>query len=125
MPSQRQLRVGELLRHALAEILTREDVDDPDLRGVTVTVSEVAVGADLRRATAFVMPLGGGRANEVVAALNRARGFLRGRIGRQVELKYVPELDFALDTSFGHSDAVRELLASPPVRRDLGADSEG
>jgi ribosome-binding factor A len=119
-PSQRQLRVGELVRHALAEILSRGEVRDPDLAGVTVTVPEVRLTPDLKRATAFVMPLGGGKPEQVAAALERNRRFLRGALARRVELRFAPELHFRVDTSFEQGSRIDALLSSPEVQRDLG-----
>jgi ribosome-binding factor A len=124
-PSQRQLRVGELVRHALAEILARGEVRDPELAGVTVTVPEVRLTPDLKRATAFVMPLGGSRPEQVVAALERNRRYLRGAVARRVELKYAPELHFRVDTSFEQGARIDALLSLPEVRRDLGARRDG
>jgi ribosome-binding factor A len=118
-PSQRQLRVGELVRHALAEILSRGEVRDPELAGVTVTVPEVRLTPDLKRATAFVMPLGGGKPEQIASALERNRRFLRGAVARRVELKYAPELHFRVDTSFEQGSRIDALLGSPEVRRDL------
>jgi ribosome-binding factor A len=118
-PSQRQLRVGEVLRHALAELLARDEIRDPALDGVTVTVSEVSVSPDLKHAKAFVVPLGGGNQEQVVAALNRAGKFVRGRLGHAVQLKFTPQISFASDTSFAYSDRIGALFASPEVRRDL------
>lgn len=118
--SQRQLRVGELVRHALADILARGEVRDPDLDGVTVTVPEVRLSADLKRATAYVMPLGGGAPEKVAAALERCRRFLRGAVARRVNLKFAPELHFRVDNSFEAGSRIDELLKSPAVRRDLG-----
>ena len=119
-PSIRLLRVGETLRHALSDILVREEVDDPDLAGVSVTVTEVRPSPDLRHATVFVQPLGGQQADDVVAALNRHAAFVRGHLGRQVRLKYLPALKFKLDESFGEADRIEKLLASDRVKRDLG-----
>ena len=118
-PSQRQLRVGELIRRALSDILMRGDVHDPDLDGISVTVSEVRTSPDLKVATAFVLPLGGGQADVVLAALRRARGELRRQINRQVDLKFSPELRFVLDESFDRMDETRALLSNDRVRRDL------
>lgn len=115
--SQRQLRVGELLRHALSEVLERDSVRDPDLAGVSVTVSEVRVSADLRNATAYVMPLGGAADCEtVVAALRRAAPFLRHGVAGRISLKYVPTLTFEPDTSFDYAGRIDTLLKSahPP-----------
>lgn len=109
-PGQRQLRVGEELRHILAEVLGREELRDPVMQGVSVTVSEVRVSPDLRRATAFVMPLGGGDVGEIIAALNRAAAFLRGRMSRMVNLKYAPSLVFEADTAFDEASKIDALL---------------
>lgn len=119
-PSQRQLRVGELLRHALAEILQRGEVHDPVLDGVVVTVPEVRMTPDLKQATVFVMPLGGKDADAVVAAFERNKRFLRGEIAHRVALRYAPELHFRLDTSFEEGARVDALLRSPKVKKDLG-----
>ena len=118
-PSQRQLRVGEEIRHALVRILTRGDVHDPLVRTANVTVTQVEVSPDLQNATAFVVPLGGGQTDEIVRALNRAAGFLRGQLGREIHLRYTPRLGFAADRSFDRADEVERLLHSPRVRRDL------
>jgi ribosome-binding factor A len=118
-PSQRQLRVGELVRHALAEILSRGEVRDPELAGVAVTVPEVRLTPDLKRATAFVMPLGGAAPERVATALERNRRFLRGAVARRVDLKFAPELHFRVDTSFERGARIDALLSSPEVQRDL------
>ncbi len=119
-PSQRQLRVGELLRHALAELFTRGDLRDPDLFDVTITVAEVSLGPDLKNATAFVMPLGGGGdAQKVVSALNKSKKFIRGQVGRQVFLKHMPNISFELDRSFDYSEKIGALLTTPHVSQDL------
>ncbi len=123
-PSQRQLRVGEELRHALAWILERGDIRDPGLGGVAVTVTEVRVSPDLRNATAFVMPLGGGESEDVVAALNRAAPFLRRKIGKAVKLKYLPGLNFIADRSFDQAGRIDDLLKDPSVARDLALENE-
>jgi ribosome-binding factor A len=117
-PSQRQLRVGELVRHALSEILQRGDVHDPALEGIVVTVPEVRMSPDLRLATVYVMPLGGQGSDQVLAAFDRNRRFLRGEVAHRVDLRYAPELRFRLDTSFEESERVDALLRSPEVRRD-------
>jgi ribosome-binding factor A len=119
-PSQRQLRVGELLRHALAEILQRGDVPDPVLAKAVITVSEVRAAPDLKLATAYVMPLGGKNAEGVVAALEKNKKFLRGELARRVELRSVPELRFRVDTSFETGAKMDALLDAPEVRRDVG-----
>ncbi len=123
-PSQRQLRAGELVRHALAEILREEELQDPALQAVSVTVTEVRMSPDLRHAVCFVEPLGGGHAAEVVDGLNRVARFLRGRLGRQVELKFTPDLKFVHDPSFDEAARMNRLFASPEVRRDLSAPSQ-
>jgi ribosome-binding factor A len=121
-PSQRQLRVGELIRHALAEILQRGDVHDPALEGTVVTVPEVRMSPDLKLATAFVMPLGGKGSDEIVAALDRNKRYLRGEIAHRVDLRFAPELRFRIDTSFAEGERVDALLRSPEVRRDTDKD---
>lgn len=118
-PSQRQLRVGELLRHALAELFARGDLRDPDLIDATITVAEVTIGADLKSATAYVMPLGGGDAQAVTDALNRSRKYIRGQIARQVTLKFIPDISFELDRTFDYSDKIDSLLHTPHVSQDL------
>jgi ribosome-binding factor A len=123
-PSQRQLRVGELIRHTLAEMLARGEVRDPDLEGLVVTVTEVRPSPDLRVATVYVMPLGGVGGDLALAALGRAAPYLRGRIAREVELRFAPELRFALDTTFDEATRIEKLLRSPPVARDLGERDE-
>jgi len=117
-PSQRQLRVGELVRHALSEILQRGEVHDPDLEATLVTVPEVRMSPDLRLATAYVMPLGGKGTDTVLAALDRNRKFFRGEVAHRVDLRYAPDLRFRLDTSFEEGERVDALLRSPEVRRD-------
>jgi ribosome-binding factor A len=125
LPSQRQLRAGEIVRHALAEIIAREDFRDPDLADVLVTVGEVRCSPDLKHANVFVTPLGDdteeGRA-KLAAALNRASAFLRGRLGREIELKFTPVLNFIADKSYDEATAIDRLLADPRVRRDLGSE---
>ncbi len=121
-PSQRQLRVGEELRHALAWILERGEVRDPDLKGVSVTVTEVRVSPDLRKATVFVIPLGGGETEAVVTGLTRARPFLRRKVANAVRLKFVPDITFRADTSFDEARRIDTLLRDPAVARDLGED---
>ena len=125
MPSQRQLRAGELIRHALTDILSREAFRDPDLEQVMITVGEVRCSPDLKHANVFVSPLGdateAGRAG-LAAALNRAAGFLRGRLGREIELRYTPELHFIADTSYDEATAIDRLLMDPRVRRDVEGD---
>lgn len=122
LPSQRQLRAGEIIRHALAEIISREDLRDPDLTGVLVTVGEVRCSPDLKRARVYVTPLGddseAGR-TRLAGALNRAATFLRGRLGREIELKFTPELHFIADKSYDEATAIDRLLSDPRVRRDV------
>ena len=122
-PSQRQLRVGEELRHVLAQLLSRADFNDPDLAEANITVTEVRMSPDLRNASAFVIPLGGTRMEETVAALNRAAGYLRGQLGRMVALRHTPRLDFAPDRSFAQAEEIERLLHGPRVRRDLQAEA--
>ena len=118
-PTQRQLRVGEELRHVLANIFEKGVIRDPGLAGVSVTVTEVRAGADLRSATVFVVPLGGGEAEAMLSALARARPFLRRRIAEEVRLKFVPDLIFRLDPSFDEAQHIERLLRDPAVARDL------
>jgi ribosome-binding factor A len=123
-PSQRQLRVGEMLRHALSQILIRDEINDTDLKGVSVTVTQVKPSGDMRHATVFVEPLGGKNAKPVVDALNRHRGFIRGLMGKMIELKFTPELRFAEDESFAEAEKIENILKSERVRRDLETDSD-
>ena len=118
-PSQRQLRAGELVRHALVEILREEDLQDPALAGVSVTVTEVRVSPDLKHAVCFVEPLGGAHAAEVTAGLNRVARFLRGRLGHAIDLRFTPDLKFVHDESFDVAEKMNRLLADPRVRRDV------
>ena len=121
-PSQRQLRAGELVRHALVEIMREEDISDPALEGVSVTVTEVRMSPDLRHATIFVETLGGVHAPEVVEGLNRHAKFLRGRLGRAIELKFTPDLKFLHDDTFNEAARMSRLFDDPRVRRDLHPD---
>ncbi len=121
-PSQRQLRVGEVIRHTLSEILARGDVRDPALVGVSVTVTEVRPSPDMRNATVFCSPLGGQHEEEVVDGLNRCRAYLRGQVGHAVSLKFTPQLTFLLDRSFDEAEHIGDLLRSTEVARDLGAE---
>jgi len=118
-PSQRQLKVGELIRHALVEVLNRGDVSDEVLDRHSLTVPEVRMTPDLKLATAYVMPLGGGEAEEVVAHLEQHKRFLRGELARRVNLKFMPQLRFKVDVSFESSARIDTILASPKVARDL------
>lgn len=125
--SQRQLRVGELVRHALAEMLTRGDIPDSVIEGHLITIPEVRMTADLRLATVYVMPLGGRDATEVVAAFERNKKFLRAEIAQRINLKFAPDIRFRVDESFGEAERIEKLLRSPAVKRDLeheGNDDE-
>ncbi|MBV9550470.1 MAG: 30S ribosome-binding factor RbfA [Alphaproteobacteria bacterium] len=123
-PSQRQLRVGEMLRHALADILRENDIRDPDLAGVSVTITQVKPSPDMRYATVYCEPLGGAHAREVIAALNRHKGFLRGEMGHRIATKFTPDLRFVEDQSFAEAEKIETILKSPQVQRDLQADGE-
>jgi ribosome-binding factor A len=120
-PSQRQLRVGELIRHAMAEMLSRGEVHDPVIEGHMITVPEVRMTADLRLATIYVMPLGGKDEQDVLAALERNKKFLRGEIAHRVNLKFAPEIRFRADERFGEAERIEKILRTPEVRRDLEA----
>jgi ribosome-binding factor A len=117
--SQRQLRVGEELRHVLAQVLSRGELRDPDLVGRTITVTEVRISPDLKNATAFIVPLGGEHKAEVLKALKRCSAFLRGAIGHEVRLRVVPRLSFELDISFDHAQKIEEILHRPEVQQDI------
>ncbi len=123
-PSQRQLRAAELVRHALVEIVAREDLRDPDLRGASITIGEVRASPDLKHMTAFVSALGPGDPRVIARALTRCAGFLRGRLARMVELRFTPELHFEPDVSYDEARHIDELLASPDVARDLKRGEE-
>ncbi len=121
-PTQRQLRVAEVIRRALSDTLIRGDVHDDELAHVSITVSEVRVSPDLKHAVAFVLPLGGLNTEGVLKALTRNRHELRREVTKQIDLRFSPELSFQPDTSFDNMDRTRELLQSPAVRRDLDSD---
>lgn len=123
-PSQRMLRVGELVRHALAAVFARGDIEDPLLAGKVITVPEVRMTPDLKIANAYVMPLGGEGADEVVAALNRHHRFIRGRIAPELDLKFAPDLKFYVDNTFEEFGKIDALLRSERVQRDLAHDSD-
>ena len=123
-PSQRQLRVGEALRHALAEVLRENEIRDPDLDGVSVTVTQVKPSPDMRYATVYCEPLGGQNAKEIVAALNRHKGFLRGEMGHLITMKFTPELRFVEDESFAEAQKIETILKSDRVSRDLSSPSD-
>lgn len=118
-PSQRSLRVGELIRHALAEMLTRGDIRDEVLASHIVSISEVRLSPDLKLATCYVMPLGGKDTEAVIEALTRHKKFIRGAISHQINLKFAPELRFHEDTTFAEAERIERLLHSPEVRRDI------
>ena len=118
-PSQRQLKVGELIRHALADIFFRGEIVDEVLSRHSLTVPEVRMTPDLKLATVYVLPLGGGDAEEAVEHLNKHKRFLRGEVAKRIRMKFMPEIRFKVDTSFEASARIDELLASPKVARDL------
>ncbi|WGM37354.1 30S ribosome-binding factor RbfA [Caulobacter sp. NIBR1757] len=128
-PSQRQLRAGELIRHALVEVLREEALAEPVLHEVSLTVSEVRMSPDLKHAICFVEPLGAGvtgqSTSEIVAALNRASKFLRGRLARTIDMKFTPDLKFFHDDSFNSAAAMDRLFTNPRVQADLHRDDEG
>ena len=131
-PSQRQLRAGELIRHALVEVLREEEIHDEALKGVSVTVTEVRLSPDLKHATCFVEPLGAGvetaptagHVEEIVKALNAHAKFLRGALGRHIDMRFTPDLRFRHDVSFEAAERLNRLLDDPRVRRDLEAAGE-
>lgn len=118
-PSQRQLRVGEELRHMIAHIIERGDIRDPDVAGKLVTVTEVSVSPDLRNATVYVVQTGGGDVAPLLSGLKRTASFFRHELARQMTLRTVPSLHFLPDTSFDRADRIEQLLSSPDVQRDL------
>ena len=122
--SQRQLRVGELVRHAVASLLARGEVHDPVIEGHLITVPEVRMSPDLRLATVYVMPLAGRDADKVVAALERNKKYMRGEVAHAVNLKFAPDLRFHIDNRFEEAERIDKLLRSPEVRRDLEKDDE-
>ena len=123
--SQRQLRVGELIRHELAEMLTRGEVHDPVIEAHMITVPEVRMSADLRLATIYIMPLGGRDEKDVLAALDRNKRYVRGEIARRVNLKFAPEIRFRIDERFDEAERIEKLLRTPDVRRDLAGKKDG
>ena len=123
-PSQRMLRVGELVRHAIVEVFAHEGVHDPVLASHALTFPEVRMSADLRLATVYVMPLGGRDVKAVLAALEKNKRWLRGALAKRIEMKFMPELRFRLDTTFDEADRIERLLRSPEVARDLKAKRE-
>ena len=122
--SQRQLRVGELIRHELADMFARGEVHDPVFERHMITVPEVRMSADLRLATIYVMPLGGRDETEVLDALERHKRYVRGEISRRVNLKFAPEIRFRIDERFDEAERIEKLLRTPEVQRDLG-DEKG
>ena len=123
-PSQRALRAGELVRHAVAEILSRGDVHDPVIETHLITVPEVKMSPDLRQATIYIMPLGGHDEKEVLAALERNKRFLRGEIAHRINMKFAPDIRFRIDDRFDEADRIDKLLRSPQVQRDLDAKND-
>ena len=122
--SQRQLRVGEQVRHAIADILAQGSVHDADLEGHIITVPEVRMSPDLKLATVYVMPLGGRDTEVVLAALERNKKFLRGEVARRVNLKFAPDLRFRVDERFDEAERIEKLLRTPAVQRDLEQDPD-
>jgi ribosome-binding factor A len=121
--SQRQLRVGEAVRHAVADILAQGNVHDPDLEGHIITVPEVRMSPDLKLATIYVMPLGGHDTELVLAALDRNKKFLRGEVARRINLKFAPDIRFRVDERFDEAERIEKLLRTPAVQRDIAQDS--
>ncbi len=123
-PSQRQLRVGELIRRRLSEVLAQGEIHDPELNRISITVAEVRASPDLKNAIAFVMPLGGLNAPEALEALNRNRGELRHALSKGMSLKHTPQLRFILDDTFDRMDETRRLFSQEDVQRDIAATNE-
>jgi ribosome-binding factor A len=121
-PSQRQLRVGELIRHKLAEMLSRSEIHDDVIASNVITVPEVRLSPDLKLATAYVIALGGADTEAVIEALNRHRRFIRGELAHAINLKFAPEIRFRRDETFEEASRIEELLASPKVRQDVDKD---
>ena len=122
--SQRQLRVGELVRHAIADMLTRGEVHDPVIEGHLITVPEVRMSPDLKLATIYVMPMGGRDASEVVAAFEKHKKFLRAEIAHRINLKFAPDIRFRMDDRFAEAERIDQLLRSPEIARDLKHEDE-
>jgi ribosome-binding factor A len=122
-PTQRSLRAGELVRHAVADILARGDVHDPVIEGHLITVPEVRMSPDLRIATVYILPLGGLDNAAVLAALDNNKRHLRAEVARRVNLKFAPEIRFRIDERFDEAERIDRLLRTPQVRRDLDNDS--
>ena len=123
--SQRQLRVGETVRHAVADILSQGNVHDPVLEGHLVTIPEVRMSPDLRLATVYVMPLGGKDIEAVIEALDRNNRYLRGEIAHRVNLKFAPDIRFRADERFDEAERIEKLLRTPAVQRDLKREDDG
>jgi ribosome-binding factor A len=123
-PTQRMLRVGELVRHALAGLFARGEIEDEALAGAVITVPEVRMSPDLKLANAYVMPLGGERSKEIVEALNRHQRFIRGRIAPELDLKFAPEMRFFVDETFEEFGKIDALLRTDRVQRDLHDDDQ-
>ena len=122
--SQRQLRVGELIRHELAAMLSRGDVHDPVIEAHMITVPEVRMSPDLRLATIYIMPLGGRDEQGVLEALDRNKRYVRGEIARRVNLKFAPEIRFRIDERFDEAERIEKLLRTPDVQRDLAGKKD-
>jgi ribosome-binding factor A len=122
--SQRQLRVGELIRHELAAMLSRGDVHDPVIEAHMITVPEVRMSPDLRLATIYIMPLGGRDEKDVLEALDRNKRYMRGEIARRVNLKFAPEIRFRIDERFDEAERIEKLLRTPDVQRDLAGKKD-
>jgi ribosome-binding factor A len=118
--SPRQLRVGELIRHALAELFSRGEIHDPVIETHMITVPEVHMSADLRLATIYIVPLGGRDEQKVLDALEANKRYMRGEIARRINLKFAPEIRFRIDDRFDEAERIEKLLQTPEVRRDLG-----
>ena len=123
-PSQRQLRVGELIRHELAAMLSRGDVHDPVIEAHMITVPEVRMSPDLRLATIYIVPLGGRDEKDVLEALDRNKRYMRGEIARRVNLKFAPEIRFRIDERFNEAERIEKLLRTPDVQRDLAGKKD-
>lgn len=121
-PSQRQLRVAELIRRKLSDVLAHGDIHDPDLNRLSITVGEVRCTPDLRVATAYVLPLGGDRKDDALDALRRNKGEIRRILGKTLQLKFAPEIRFAIDDTFDRLDDTRRMFSDDNVRRDLDSD---
>lgn len=124
-PSQRQLRVGELLRRTLSDVLTRGEIHDPDLNRLSLTVGEVRISPDLKVATAYVLPLGGHGQEDAIAILKRNKHEIRRAVSKQMTLKYAPEIRFLLDETFDRMDDTRRLFSDEKVQRDVAAAPDG